>query len=77
MCDKDGNLNMIKENADLVSCATMSGQHIGIQAEIISHAESKFLEIMEMDGITAADLMKSLSLEQNRKNVFKAGEGGG
>ena len=30
-----------------------------------------------MDGIKPSDLMKSLSMEENRQNVFKAGEGAG
>ena len=48
-----------------------------IKSEIISHCESKFAKIMELDGITSEDIMKSLNTKDNIKNVFKAGEGVG
>ena len=48
-----------------------------MKSEIISHLESKFQEIMDLDGITSSDLTKSLSCEMNRDMVFKAGEGVG
>ena len=32
---------------------------------------------MEMDGISPSDIIKSLNIEQNIKNVFQAGEGAG
>lgn len=48
-----------------------------IQSEIISHCESKFAKIMELDGITCDDIMKSLNIQDNVRNVFKAGEGVG
>ena len=32
---------------------------------------------MKLDGISPQDMMKSLSLEENRNMVFKAGEGAG
>ena len=48
-----------------------------IKSEIISHCESKFAKIMELDGITCEDIMKSLNIKDNIKNVFKAGEGFG
>ena len=48
-----------------------------VDAEIISHAEEEFLQIMQLDGITPHDIMKSLNLEDNLKSVFKAGEGAG
>ena len=32
---------------------------------------------MEIDGIKPDDIVKSLSLIDNRKNVFQAGEGAG
>lgn len=32
---------------------------------------------MKMDDIKPEDVMKSLSMEENRRNVFKAGEGAG
>ena len=32
---------------------------------------------MELDGITCEDIMKSLNIKDNIKNVFKAGEGVG
>jgi 1-phosphatidylinositol-4-phosphate 5-kinase len=32
---------------------------------------------MKLDGISPEDMMKSLSLEENRNMVFKAGEGAG
>ena len=48
-----------------------------IKSEIISHCESKFAKIMELDGITCEDIMKSLNIKDNIKNVFKAGEGVG
>lgn len=44
---------------------------------MISHLESKFEELMLMDGITSDDLINSLSTEKNRDMVFKAGEGTG
>ena len=32
---------------------------------------------MDLDGVTPSDLMDSLSVEQNRHMVFKAGQGAG
>jgi len=32
---------------------------------------------MTMDGISPADLKKSLSIEENRRMIFNAGEGAG
>lgn len=32
---------------------------------------------MKLDNLTPADMMKSLSLDNNRNMVFKAGEGAG
>ena len=38
---------------------------ISIEASITSHQQEKFLKIMNLDGITQEDIMKSLSLEDN------------
>ena len=35
---------------------------IAIKSEIISHAETKFAKIMELDGITCEDIMNSLNI---------------
>jgi len=50
---------------------------INMKSQFISHLETKFEKIMELDGITSEDLMASLSCEKNRDMVFKAGEGAG
>lgn len=42
-----------------------------------SYEDQKFSEIMQLDGIQPQDMMESLSLENNRNMVFKAGEGAG
>lgn len=48
-----------------------------MKSQFVSHLETKFEKIMELDGITSEDLMNSLSCEKNRDMVFKAGEGAG
>jgi 1-phosphatidylinositol-4-phosphate 5-kinase len=48
-----------------------------LKSTLKSHKESKFAKIMKLDGISPEDMMKSLSLEENRNMVFKAGEGAG
>ena len=50
---------------------------IFIKSDIVSHCESKFAKIMELDGITSQDIKDSLNLEDNIQMVFKAGEGVG
>ena len=52
-------------------------QKLQIKSELTSHLESKFEELMIMDGITSDDMINSLSCEKNRDMVFKAGEGTG
>jgi hypothetical protein len=47
--------------------------NMDIRSQIISHAQEKFLKIMDLDNIRPQDLMDSLSIENNRNMVFKAG----
>ena len=42
-----------------------------------SYMQTKFQKIMTLDGITHEDLIESLSFENNREQVFKAGQGAG
>jgi hypothetical protein len=44
---------------------------------MVSHEEEKFGIIQAMDNISPADISKSLSVEDNRRKVFQAGEGAG
>lgn len=48
-----------------------------IKSEIISHCQYQFNHILHMDNIQHEQIKKSLSVEQNRSMVFKAGEGAG
>ena len=48
--------------------AEISG--IDVFAEVISHEDKKFREIMIQDGIEPEFIKKSLSLEANRNSVF-------
>lgn len=50
---------------------------INIKSTIKSHKEKKFLQIMEIDGITPKDIANSLSVLDNHDNIFTAGEGAG
>lgn len=50
---------------------------INISAQITSYDDEKFLRILKLDNISFDEVMQSLSLESNRQNVFKAGEGAG
>jgi len=44
---------------------TGTGANMKLRSEFIRYNETKFKEIMEMDNITPADVMKSLDLEKN------------
>ena len=50
---------------------------MNIKSEIKSYKEKKFIQIMEIDGITPNDVATSLALLNNRKEIFAAGEGAG
>ena len=40
--------------------------------KITTHAKEKFRRILDLDKISASDLMKSLALESNKDSIFKA-----
>lgn len=48
-----------------------------IKATFISHFAEKFKEIRKLDGVTDSIILESLSLEANRRAIFKAGESSG
>ena len=50
---------------------------INVKSRIIAYQPDLFAKITSMDGINYAELMDSLSLRENRQNVFKAGQGAG
>ena len=76
--DDEGKLNVEVDREKLCGRSVHAKQDMAkVDAEIISHAEEEFLQIMKLDGITPHDIMKSLNLEDNIKSVFKAGEGSG
>lgn len=76
--DANGNLNLEVDREKLYGNSEYFKQDIAcVDAEIISHAEEEFLQIMQLDGITPKEIMKSLNLEDNITSVFKAGEGAG
>ena len=50
---------------------------IQIQADLTSHSDKLFKQIMDLDNVTPSDIYESLNLEMNRNMVFKAGEGAG
>jgi 1-phosphatidylinositol-4-phosphate 5-kinase len=54
-----------------------SNAKIDFRSTIQSYEDQKFDEIQKLDGISPEDLMKSLSMEDNRNCVFTAGEGAG
>jgi 1-phosphatidylinositol-4-phosphate 5-kinase len=54
-----------------------SNAKIDFRSTIQSYEDQKFDEIQKLDGISPEDLMKSLSMEDNRNCVFRAGEGAG
>jgi 1-phosphatidylinositol-4-phosphate 5-kinase len=51
--------------------------NIKIECTIKSCCDEIFSEIMSLDDITPQMLMNSLSVEMNRKKVFRAGESAG
>jgi hypothetical protein len=51
--------------------------NINLEATFESYEDKKFEQLMVLDGLSPADLMSSLSIEENRNMVFKAGEGAG
>jgi len=48
-----------------------------LKSEIICYQNSKFEQLRLLDKISNDDIRKTLSVELNRKRVFKAGEGSG
>ena len=50
---------------------------IPIKCEIESSFEELFHDILEMDGLSQVNIIESLSVEQNQKQIFRAGEGSG
>lgn len=50
---------------------------IKLKSTFRSYEDEKFALIMKNDNISSQEMMRSLSLEDNRKMVFKAGEGAG
>lgn len=54
-------------------------KHSGIRLKSTfeSYEDQKFERLMELDKISPDDMMKSLSLDDNRNMVFQAGEGAG
>ena len=48
-----------------------------MKARMISYADPLFEELLKLDGIQPSDIIKSLSLEDNRNMIFQAGEGAG
>ena len=73
--DEDGKLTIEFNNFD--SMLKTEKDTINIRSEIISHCQSKFKQIMELDGLTSRDIMSSLNVQDNIQNVFQAGEGVG
>ena len=53
------------------------GGCVDVKTKIQIHYAEKFAKILEMDQILPQDIMRSLSLEENRKSVFSSGEGTG
>ena len=51
--------------------------NLSIKSEIICYQNSKFEQLRLLDKISNDDIRKTLSVELNRKRVFKAGEGSG
>lgn len=80
--DVGGNINIMVQTDKIIpekklKKSNKKKQNVHIKSEIESHASEKFAKIMEMDKILPSDVMDSLSLEANRKMVFKSGEGAG
>lgn len=50
---------------------------IPIKCEIQSQHEELFSTILEMDGFTQDSIIESLTIEMNKRQVFRAGEGAG
>ena len=50
---------------------------VNIEATILYHEVAKFDKIIALAGLKYRDLLQSLDLEANRKQIFKAGEGAG
>jgi 1-phosphatidylinositol-4-phosphate 5-kinase len=50
---------------------------IRLKSTFQSYEDEKFAKLMKLDNIAPKDMMKSLSLEDNRNMVFRAGEGAG
>ena len=48
-----------------------------MQSKIASYAQEKFQKIIELDGVDISSIKHSLSLNLNRRMMFKAGEGAG
>ena len=68
---------MIVQREEVKGKQQTQAQKIHMKSELISHLETKFEELMQIDGISSEDVMNSLSCEMNRDMVFKAGEGTG
>ena len=47
-----------------------SSNNINLKSTFKSYENEKFAKLMEMDNIKPQDMMKSLSLEDNRNMVF-------
>ena len=50
---------------------------MNLQTEIIIHAPEKFAKILKIDGLTPKDIIDSLQVEKNHKQLLKSGEGSG
>jgi hypothetical protein len=69
----------IKSNKESVISAYTTEKllDLTIKSEIVSHEMHKFVKIMKLDNLSPADVIQSLSVEENIEQVFQAGEGAG
>ena len=59
------------------SLAVEKHSGIKLKSTFESYEDKKFARLMELDSISPQEMMKSLSLDDNRNMVFQAGEGAG
>ena len=48
-----------------------------VNIRLTAHNPKQFEEILEIDNITLEDLLDIFNIDENRKNIFKAGQASG